>query len=72
MSLLFDFLARTVSEAKPHAHSSLHETVVGVRGYPRLDRKERSSTATWPLVNTPACSDSDTAAVTTGIVVEWA
>jgi hypothetical protein len=33
---------------------------------------ERSSTVAWPLANTPARSDSDTAAVTTGIVAEWA
>jgi hypothetical protein len=43
------FLARTVSEAKPHAHSLSHKIVVGVWGYPRLDRTGRSSAVTWPL-----------------------
>ena len=69
ISMLLDFLARTVSLARPTAHSLSQNTTVGGWGYPRLARQLRSSTAIWALLNTPAYSDSETAAHTTGIPV---
>ena len=71
MSMLFDFLARTVSDASPTAHSLSHRIRGGGWGYPREPSARISSTAIWPLAKTPAYSDSETAAVTTGMRVEW-
>ena len=70
-SMLFDFFARTVSVAKPTAPSLSHKMTGGGWGHPRLPSAQISPTAIWLLAKTPAYSDSDTAAVTTGMRAEW-
>jgi hypothetical protein len=67
-----DVRKEVLNESEKEAQQAVRVVQTEMRGHPRLDRMERSSTVTWPLANTPACSDSETAAVTTGIVVEWA
>ena len=69
--MALDFLGRTVSEASPTAHSLSHKMTVGGCGYPRLPNTDRSSTAICPLAKQPAHPVSETAAVLTGIVVDW-
>jgi hypothetical protein len=59
------------SEASPTAHSLSHKMTVGGCGYPRLPNTDLSSTAICPLAKQPAYSVSETAAVLTGIVVDW-
>lgn len=65
------FLGRAASEASPTAHSLPHKMTVGGCGCPRFPNTDLSSTAVCPLTKQPACSVSETAAVLTGIVVDW-